>query len=249
MRPGTLSLLVEQHTLPRTQRGTQHMMALSSKIFAELMEITFQLNGRGGPMSEVHEWNQARGHSSKQFSSTCMLIYSYKGKRLECARQKQMANMSGRCESFHLYPHIFGCSTDPLIMIHLSEKCFVLWLRSHTCQCVNDIYWMPTETVNCSAVWSSYSSKPVLKGTIVHADQGGEDSKVRGRAIQRRLAGDLMMPVFQRAHVTVGTRAAGHLLASSPWGPPPPLPGSNIKNTETFPSNFYMKNLIIYTRN
>jgi hypothetical protein len=57
---------------------------------------------------------------------------------------------------------------------------------------------------------------------------------------------DLIMSVFQSAHVIIDTQAAG-------WHPsvwcPSPLTGSNNKNTETFPSNFYMKNLIIYTHN
>lgn len=88
----------------------------------------------------------------------------------------------------------------------------------------------------------------ILRGNSLHIDQGEAGSKVRGKAVQIRL-GEALMSVFQRARVGMSTRAAGHLLTSSLFGSPSPLPVANIKHTETFPSNFYMKNLIIYTRN
>jgi hypothetical protein len=52
-----------------------------------------------------------------------------------------------------------------------------------------------------------YAGKPVLQGECLHIDKGSK--KGERRAIQPRLCVDLIMSVFQSAHVIIDTQAAG----------------------------------------
>ena len=92
---------------PQNPEGRPHPMDLSPTIFAELMkEITFPLNGRGGPISAVPERNQARGRRSQQFHQRVPQFVSAKATRLECARQKRMENNSMEDVNVSVFTHI-----------------------------------------------------------------------------------------------------------------------------------------------
>lgn len=109
MRTGTLlsSATDGAARSPQNPEGRPHPMDLSPTIFGELMkEITFPLNGRGGPIREVPERNQARGHRSQQFHQRVHQSVSAKATRLECARQKRMENNSMEDVKVSVFTHI-----------------------------------------------------------------------------------------------------------------------------------------------
>lgn len=124
MSTETLPLVViKQHT-PRDG-------SLPAKISAELIKETiFPMTGRGGLVSEAHDRNQACGHRGKEFCQHVRWFISTKATRLVCARQKRMAESSTEAVKVSTSTRTFsGRST--LIMIHLSEQCFVLSPVTH----------------------------------------------------------------------------------------------------------------------
>lgn len=179
-------------------------------------------------------------------ASMWMLVYFCK----VCQAEADPRQQRGTCASFCLYPHIFGGVHQYLIMIHLLDKWFVPWAQLHTLNVSTTYIKSLVRQWTANLGWqSSVLRNWYYKEWSFAYWSGTVESKGTGRAVQHRLSEPLIMSVFQRAQVMVDTRAVSTLLTSSLLGSSPPLPGSNIKNTETFPSNFYMKNLIIYTRN
>lgn len=111
MRTGTQSSLMEWHSLPQNPEQRPHLVSLSPQLFAELMkELTFPLNGRGGPISEVPERIQAVVCRSQQFHQGVYPSVSANSTGV-CKADTDGKQWHGRCESFRIYLHLSAQQT------------------------------------------------------------------------------------------------------------------------------------------
>lgn len=144
MRAGTLSLLAEPHAHPRTPPSVGSV-ATATDLSPQTFSVFHWMAG-GGPMAKFMGGNLARGHRIKQFHQCVHWITVAKATGLECARQNRW-RQGRKGWRFPSSPTYVLDVRQTLIMIHLLDQCFVPRVKSHTCQCINNINQKPNETV------------------------------------------------------------------------------------------------------